>query len=109
MCIIPPSPALRSLRLTLLAVIVPVAAAAVASLPLLPQDPGYHAFADDLTRFGLPNAANVLSNAAFIAAGFWVLGCWQVTRMTENVNSVAGLLAIYFLCLHHRRVSCYHN
>jgi len=35
------------------------------------QDPGYHAFADRRALLGLPNAADVLSNLGFLAAGLW--------------------------------------
>ena len=37
----------------------------------VPQDPAYHAFADRRTLLGLPNAADVLSNLGFLAAGLW--------------------------------------
>lgn len=41
----------------------------VANLPRIPQDVSYHIFADDLTRWGVVNAGNVLSNMAFVLAG----------------------------------------
>jgi hypothetical protein len=34
-----------------------------------PQDPGYHQFANKAAVFGVPNAANVLSNIPFILVG----------------------------------------
>ena len=37
------------------------------------QDQGYHRFADTETLVGIPNAANVLSNLAFLAVGLWGL------------------------------------
>jgi ABC-type thiamin/hydroxymethylpyrimidine transport system permease subunit len=49
-----------------------VAAAALAAafrLPPLPQDPGYHAFADGRPLLGIPNFMNVVSNLPFIAIG----------------------------------------
>jgi hypothetical protein len=41
-------------------------------LPPIPQDPGYHAFADDRTMLGVPNFLNVASNLPFVVVG--VLG-----------------------------------
>jgi hypothetical protein len=38
-------------------------------LPPIPQDPGYHGFADQRSWLGLPNAANVLSNLPFLVVG----------------------------------------
>lgn len=35
----------------------------------IPQDEGYHAFADARGRLGIPNFADVVSNAAFLAVG----------------------------------------
>ena len=40
-----------------------------AVLPAISQDPGYHLFADQRQWLGVPDAANVLSNAAFVLAG----------------------------------------
>ena len=45
------------------------AAAGFLFVPAIPQDPAYHAFADARAWLGMPNAANVLSNVAFIAVG----------------------------------------
>src|SRR5215510_3738078 len=38
-------------------------------LPPIPQDQGYHHFADQRTLFGVPNFWNVVSNLPFIAVG----------------------------------------
>ena len=38
-------------------------------LPPIPQDPAYHAFADQRTLFGIPNFWNVVSNLPFIVIG----------------------------------------
>jgi hypothetical protein len=45
------------------------AGVAVWALPPLPQDPGYHAFADGRALGPIANAANVLSNLVFLVAG----------------------------------------
>jgi len=42
-----------------------------AALPAISQDPGYHLFADQRQWLGVPDAANVLSNAAFVLAGLY--------------------------------------
>ena len=44
-----------------------------AMLPAIPQDPGYHLFADQRQWLGIPHTANVLSNAAFVLAGLYGL------------------------------------
>ena len=43
--------------------------AAMLFAPPVAQDPAYHVMADLRTIFGIPNALNVLSNAAFLLAG----------------------------------------
>lgn len=51
-------------------------AAAVVALAMhgpIPQDPGYHRFADARTIAGIPNAWNVLSNLAFLVVGLYGL------------------------------------
>ena len=37
----------------------------------VPQDPGYHQFADGRTVFGIPNFWNVISNAPFLLVALW--------------------------------------
>ena len=44
-----------------------------AVLPAIPQYPGYHLFADQRQWLGVPHAANVLSNAAFVLVGLYGL------------------------------------
>jgi len=50
------------------------AAAGAFSLPPIPQDPAYHHFADQRAFLGVPNFLNVISSAAFLAAGWPGLG-----------------------------------
>jgi hypothetical protein len=40
------------------------------ALPPIVQEPGYHAFADSRTFFGVPNFWNVVSNVAFVVVGW---------------------------------------
>jgi len=42
-----------------------------AVLPAIPQDPSYHRFFDQRQWLGIPHAANVLSNAAFVLVGLY--------------------------------------
>jgi len=65
----------------------------------LPQDPAYHLLADTRTRFGIiPNAGDVLTNLAIIAAGLF--GLALRTRMTvapEARTAVNVLIAASIL------------
>jgi len=56
-------------RPTILLVTSLVAAGVVLSQPPIPQDPGYHVFADVRDALTLPNAHNVLSNLPFLLVG----------------------------------------
>ena len=48
----------------------------VLRLPPIPQDPGYHVFADTRSVAGIPNFLDVVSNAAFLCVGvFGFLFC----------------------------------
>ena len=40
-------------------------------LPAIAQDPKYHLFADQRSWFGIPRAADVFSNLAFVAVGLF--------------------------------------
>jgi hypothetical protein len=55
-----------------------VALGGVFCLPPIPQDPSYHAFADDRTMLGVPNFLNVASNLPFLVVG--VLGLAVLLR-----------------------------
>jgi hypothetical protein len=45
------------------------------------QDQAYHAFADGRSLFGIPNAADTLSNLAFLLVGLWGLRWLRASRM----------------------------
>lgn len=71
----------RARAVTRGAVVALAAAAGALALALLAAGPiglpaGYHDFADTVTRFGVPRAGDVLTNAAFAAAGAW--GLWRL-------------------------------
>jgi predicted membrane channel-forming protein YqfA (hemolysin III family) len=46
-----------------------LSAVVMAAVPRIPQEPGYHQFADTRTVLGVPNGLNVLSNLAFAVVG----------------------------------------
>ena len=52
-----------------------------AMLPAIPQDPGYHLFADQRQWLGIPHTANVLSNAFFVLAGLY-----GIARLTAHAR-----------------------
>lgn len=67
----------KALRLALLGGLIPLAIMVAGWVPPIPQDPAYHAFADQRTWLGVPHFANVVSNLPFLlvtAAGLVGLG-----------------------------------
>lgn len=94
----PALPALRGLRtlpreLRLAAAVLALVLAALL-LPPIPQAAGYHGFADQATRWGLPHALDVLSNLGFAAMGLALLAA--LLRMPADALSRAesALLAL---------------
>ena len=65
------------------------ASAIVVAMSPVPQDPAYHAFADRRTMFGVPNALNVLSNVAFLVAGWF--GLWVLRDRGREASMFAGV------------------
>ncbi|MGH7354336.1 MAG: hypothetical protein ACRELS_07120 [Candidatus Rokuibacteriota bacterium] len=63
-----------------------------ALLPPIPQDLGYHAFADRRTLAGVPNALNVLSNVVFLAVGVAGLVRLASRRARDWDAAAAGIL-----------------
>jgi hypothetical protein len=61
-------------RHAILVLAVAASVVGVFSQPPIAQDPAYNLLADRRTLFGIPNALNVLSNAAFAIAGAIGLG-----------------------------------
>ena len=57
-------------------------------LPPIPQDQGYHDFADHRTMFGIPNFWNVVSNLPFVAVG--AVGCGDFMTMQRSSSSFLG-------------------
>ncbi len=58
-------------------------------VPRIPQDPGYHNFADQRACLGIPNCLNVTSNAPFLVVG--ALGLWFLARRRTTGATAAFL------------------
>lgn len=72
----------RRARLGLLWALLGAAVLAAALAAPIPQDPAYHQMADGRAVWGIPNAWNVLSNAAFVLVG--ALGLWSLHRSSPD-------------------------
>ncbi|MHC4943728.1 MAG: ceramidase domain-containing protein [Planctomycetota bacterium] len=81
----------RTRTFKILAVVLPGIAGLVVLLFLerIPQDPAYHDFADKRTLLGVPHAMDVLSNLAFVLAGFH--GLWVLRKKTDGQSAGAFL------------------
>jgi ceramidase len=69
-------------RRLLIAVVSVAAIAAAFWLDRIPQDPGYHVFADRNTLFGIPNFWNVATNLPFLFVG--LAGFTRRSRLKEQ-------------------------
>jgi len=68
----------RNARLSLCIGFTLVWVAVLLALPAIPQDPGYHGFADQRTLLGVLNFFDVISNGAFFVVGIWgLLFLWR--------------------------------
>ena len=59
-------------------------------LPPVPQDQGYHQFADERTIFGIPNFWNVVSNLPFLA-----VGAAGLRRFRDDPATVVFFLGVF--------------
>jgi hypothetical protein len=71
-----------------------VSLAGLLLLPSIPQDQGYHQFADDRTLFGIPNFWNVVSNVPFVLVG--AAGLRQFRKDAAIVVLFLGILLTGF-------------
>ena len=55
-------------------------------LPRIPQPQAYHNFADQRSFLGIPNFADVVSNAPFAVFGLWGLAFWLRSNSEPNPN-----------------------
>jgi Ceramidase len=65
----------------ILALMALAAVVAVALAGRIPQDPGYHQFADARSMLGIPNFLNCCSNLPFLLAGIY--GLWRAPRLSQ--------------------------
>jgi hypothetical protein len=79
----------QSRALLVLVGLMAVSVAALMLVPPIPQDQGYHHFADQRALFGIPNFWNVVSNLPFIAVG--AVGLWQFHRDPATIAIFAGI------------------
>lgn len=91
-------------RMILVAAVLTTLLALALSLPPIAQDPEYHQFADQNTRWGIPHALNVLSNLGyllvagfawrrFVGPGFPPMPCYRA-RLLSVFFMATGLLAL---------------
>jgi hypothetical protein len=70
-----------ALRVMILLSLVALGLAALLLLDPIPQDPGYHAFADTRALLAIPNFADVVSNAGFLlVGGLGLAALWRGRR-----------------------------
>lgn len=62
-------------------------------VPPIAQDPGYHIFADQRTRFGIPHFWNVISNAPFVILG--IMGMSNIA-LNRTPGYLHELKPVYF-------------
>lgn len=91
-----PSPLTRQEIYVALALV--VGAAIWAFMPAFGQQPSYHQFADDRLWLGIPNAADVLSNLAFVTVG--LVGFFRLQSRHHHLTPAVRLsLNVFFLGL----------
>ena len=64
-----------------------------AALPRIPQAQSYHQFADQVSAWGVPHAANVLSNLAFLCVGLY--GVIKRPRFALGADVLLGLVTFW--------------
>jgi hypothetical protein len=67
--------------------------------PALPQDAGYHRFADARTFFGIPRALDVVSSAGFAVLGMSGLSLMASRRLSFISHAFAASAFVFFLGL----------
>ncbi len=86
-----PRPGWREAGLLLLVIAPLLYLLIVYGIPI-PQDRGYHVFADTRSCLGLPNCGNIASNLAFFATG--IAGVWWCRHHPDN--GATGSWTVFF-------------
>jgi hypothetical protein len=79
-------------NITLAVILLAPLAVLFATIGPIPQDPAYHALADNRTLFGVPNFFNVATNAAFLVIGLFGLHM----AVTRRVPGASRSWALFF-------------
>jgi ABC-type phosphate transport system permease subunit len=85
-------------RLAILIAVTIGLAVATALVPRIPQDPGYHHFADQRPLFGIPRALDVLSNVPFFVVGLWGLVITFRQRVAERCAYLTLFTGVLLTC-----------
>jgi hypothetical protein len=86
-------------RERLLAAFIALLVLAAWAAPFIPQDEGFHQFADTRAWLGMPNAQNVLSNLPFALAGLLGLSLLALRRLRLANAAFGANLAMFFFGL----------
>jgi len=89
-----PAPRAFRTRVGILVALGIVGVIVAAMLPPIPQDLGYHDFADRRTRLAIPNALNVLSNLVFFLVGLTGLAWLAFAGRAHGWYRVAGTILL---------------
>jgi hypothetical protein len=89
----------RNTRIVVWLVVSALAMGATLLVPRISQDPGYHRFADHRAFFGIPNAADVVSNLAFCAVGAWGLRRIFPLDRAKLARALPWVVLFVSLCL----------
>jgi hypothetical protein len=82
----------RDTRLLLVGLCTLVAIAIPFMMKRIPQDPGYHLFADTTTIAGIPNFFNVISNIPFLFSGLYGLNRLKKSTAPVSINRIYAVL-----------------
>jgi hypothetical protein len=70
-------------------------------VPPIPQQQWYHNFADKRSVLGIPNFADVISNAAFLLVGGWGIACLASAESESEIRDSAArwMYLVFFIAV----------
>lgn len=86
-------------RVTLWAIFGAAALLGAAAIGPIPQPAEYHALADQRTLFGIPRAADVLSNLVFLFVGLYGLSAMETARRVRVLRPMRMCYGMFFCTL----------